>query len=372
MDDRPMTQGDRSALEGFFAELRRVWEVAGPPSYKEFEKLSKRVEGPADGKIQWLPRSTTQHILAGRRNRPPKWQWVSRFITVLREAAKEAGVDPARIGDLPEWKQKHEAIRAAMATPELARAAGEYYAPALGTKPSRRPDLAGIPRKTTSFLPDETALRRDPQLTQLLRLIGQDWWHEYRDMVPDGLSAYLRLEAVASLIRTYDATLVPGLLQTEAYAAAVIRAASGAANEAVVQRLVELRMHRQQRLIQADGPVLWAVIEEGAVHYRSGGAKMMRTQIRHLIESSELPNVTIQVMPVNTNRHTITPCPITFLRFPGRDMPDVVYLEQLTGAIYLPYLGNATNYRCVLSHLATEALTPAATTDFLCQILREM
>jgi hypothetical protein len=369
-----MTQGDRSALESFFAELRRVWEEAGPPSYKEFEKLSRRVKGPADGEAQWLSRSTTQHILAGRRRRPPKWQWVSRFITVLREAAKEAGVDPARIGDLPEWKQKHEVIRAAMATLELARAAGEDHAPAPSTKLGYRPDLVVFraPRKTTSFLLNETALWRDPQLAGLLRAIGQDWWHEYRDLVPDGLSAYLSLEAAASLIRTYDATLVPGLLQTEAYATAVIKAGSGATNEAVVQRLVELRMHRQQRLLQADGPILWVLIEEEVVHYRFGNAETMRAQIRHLIESSELPNVTIQVIPTSTNRYTMAPCPIAFLRFPRPDMPDVVYLEQLTGAIYLPYLGDASNYREVLSSLATEALAPAATADFLHQILREM
>jgi hypothetical protein len=372
MDDRPMTQGDRGALEGFFAELRRVWEEAGPPSYKEFEKLSKRVKGPVDGAAQWLSRSTTQHILAGRRRKPPKWRWVSRFIIVLREAAKEAGVDPARIGDLPEWKQKHEAVRAAMAAPELARAAGEDHTFAPLAKPIRPPDPARTPRKTASFLPDETVLQRDPQLARLLRAIGQDWWHGYRDLVRERLGAYLSLEAAASLIRTYDATLVPDLLQTEAYAAAAIKVASSASSGVIVQRLVELRIHRQQRLVQADGPKLWAIIEEAAVRYRFGKAEPMRAQIRHLIEISQLPNVTLQIILRSTSRHTITPCPITILRFPHRDVPDVVYVEQLTGAIYLPYLGDVSNYRHVLSCLAIEALAPATTTDFLHQILREM
>jgi hypothetical protein len=372
MDDRLMTQGNRSTLEGFFAELRRVWEEAGPPSYKEFEVLSKRVKGPANGEAQWLPRSTTQDILAGRRRKPPKWQWVSRFITVLREAAKEVGVDPARIGDLSEWKQKHEAVRAAVAAPELAHAAGEGHAPVSSVKPSRWPDRTRTLRKTTSFLPNETALRRDPQLLDLLRAIGQDWWSEYRDLVPDGLGAYLSLEAAASLIRTYDTTLVPGLLQTEAYAAVVIELSSGAANGTIVQRLVELRMHRQQRLVQADGQKLWAIIEEGAVHYRFGSAKTMRVQIGHLIEVSDLPNITIQIIPADTSRHMLAPCPITFLRFPHRDMPDLVYLEQLTGVVSLPYLGDASNYRDALSCLALEALPPTATTDFLHKILREI
>ena len=369
-----MTQGDHSAVDGFVAELRRVWEEAGPPSYTEFEKLSKRVKGPADGEAQWLSRSTTQHILAGRRSMPPKWQWVSRFITVLREAAKEVGVDPARIGDLQEWKQKHEAVRAAMAAPELARAAGEDHTPALSTWPSRWPDPTRAPRKTTSFLSNETALRRDQRLADQLRAIRQDWWLEYRDLVPDSLGAYLSLEMAASLIRTYDTTLVPGLLQTEAYAAAVIKLASCTTGGAIVQRLVELRMHRQQRLVEADGPRLWAILEEGAVHYRFGHAKTMRAQIRHLIEISNLPNVTIQIIPANNNRYryVIAPCPITVLRFPRPYMPDLVYLEQLTGAVYLPYLGDADNYRGILSYLAIEALTPAKTAGFLYQILREI
>lgn len=367
-----MTQGDHSALESFFAELRRVWEEAGPPSYTEFEKLSKRIKGPADGQAQWLSRSTTQHILAGRRQRPPRWQWVSRFITVLREAAKEAGVDPARIGDLQEWKQKHETVRAAMASPELARVAGEDHAPAPSAWPSRRPDPARTPRKTISFLPNETAFGRDSRLASQLLPIRQDWWHEYRDLVPDGLGAYLSLEMAASLIRTYDAALVPGLLQTGAYAAAVIKLASGATNGAIIQRLAELRMHRKRRLVQADGPKLWALIGEEAAHYRFGDAKTMRTQIRHLIEISDLPNVTIQIIPANNSRHIITPSPITFLRFPYRNMPDVVYLEQPTGAVHLPYLSDADNYRDVLSRLAIQALMPAETTDFLRHVLREM
>jgi hypothetical protein len=367
-----MTQGDHSAVEGFFAELRRVWEDAGPPSYTEFEKLSKRVKGPADGEAQWLSRSTTQHILAGRRSMPPKWQWVSRFITVLREAAKEVGVDPARIGDLQEWKQKHEAVRAAMAAPELARAAGQDHPSALSTWPSGRPDPARTPRKTSSFLPNEPALLRDQQLADQPRALRQDWWHEYRDLVPEWLGGYLSLEMAASLIRTYDTTLVPGLLQTEAYAAAVIKLASCTTGGAIVQRLVELRMHRQQRLVDADGPMLWAILEEGAVHYRFSDAKTMRAQIRHLIELSDLPNVTIQIIPANNNRYVITPCPITVLRFPLPGMPDVVYLEQLTGAVCLPYLGDADNYRSVLGYLSIEALTPAKTTGFLYQILREI
>ena len=364
-----MSLRDTAVLD-FVDELGRVWKAAGPPSYQAFEKLSMRVKGPAETDQLWMSRSTTQDILAGRRQQLPKWCWVARFITVLRVSAKEGGVDPESIGTLAEWKQKHEsASAAAAANQRLARVAGGE---ALMLDPlggARR--RAAARRRAMSLLLNDDA-ERDPELTKLLEAVGREWWCDYADLVPAWLRAYLSLEPAASLIRAYETTLVPGWLQTEAYAAAAIKLSWPGLGKSDVTRLVELRMRRRQFLDQPDGARLWAIVEETAIRRRVGDIKTMRTQIRYLMEILEQTNIKIQVIPVDTTVHAVAGGPITFLRFPPSDLPDVVYLEQLTGALYLPRQRDIVHYRKVLSALAVEALEPAATRDFLREILMEL
>jgi hypothetical protein len=374
-----MPHSDRAALDGFFAELRRAWRMAGPPSYQDFEDLSMRVAaGAAKPSDRLLSRSTTQGILAGQRAQLPKWRWVARFHTVLRVAAEQAGADPRTLGTLADWKQQYEAAwNATAARPRLARAArGDTVTAGSGTgcasgtgRASGRPRAAG---RATGLLVSEEDADRNPELTELLRAVGQDWWHDYRDLVPDWLGVYLSLEPAASLIRAYETTLVPGLLQTEDYAAAAIKLSWLASDRATVARLVELRMRRQQFLHRPGAPRLWVIIDETAVRHRLGGAKTMRRQIRHLIDVSQQPNIRIQVIPLDTSVHAVAGGPITFLRFPAANLPDAVYLEQLTGTVYLPHQGVVNHYRNVLSRLGIEALSPAETTILLRDVLMEI
>ena len=367
----PMPYSDHAALDGFVDELRRAWTAAGPPSYQEFEKLSQRVKALGEDQI-WLTRSTTQDILAGRRRQLPKWRWVARFITVLRVAAKEGGVNPEDIGTLAEWKQKHEIASAAVvASHRLAPAAG-------GREPMPGPSVgvrgrAGVSRRATGLLLNDKDAERDPDLAVLLQAVGHEWWRDYGDLIPDWPRAYLSLEPAASVIRAYETALMPAWLQTEAYAAEAIKLSWPGLGESAVARLVDLRMRRQQFLDQPGGARLWVIVEETAVRRRVGSMKTMRMQIRHLMEISEQPNnITIQVMPVDTRVHAVAGGPITFLRFPRSDLPDVVYLEQLTGALYLPRRHDVVHYIGALSSLGVEALEPAATRDFLREILMEL
>lgn len=366
-----MPDRDRAALDNFIADLRQVWTMAGPPSYEEFRKLSMRVKGPAEADRLWLFRSTTQDILAGRRQQPPKWRWVARFITVLRVAAEEAGVDPNNIGRLEEWKRKHEAVcRATITEPWPVQAAG-------GTV--LMPDFAGrtrggtrAPGRMTSMLLDEKDAARDPELATLVQAIGQNWWSDYQDLVPDWHRAYLSLEPAASLIRAYETTVVPGWLQTEEYATAALELSRLTLDQPTIARLVELRMHQQQFLVRESGPKLWIVTDETVVRRRLGGRETMRAQVRHLIEVSQRPNITIQLIPSDTSVHAVAGGPITCLRFPSSDLPDVVYLEQLTGATYLLHSRDVSHYRQVLNRLGVEALPPEATRDYLGEILAEI
>lgn len=198
----------------------------------------------------------------------------------------------------------------------------------------------------------------------------QGWWHAYSDVIPGWLDPYLGLEAAASVIRSYEAHFVPGLLQTRHYARALIRSGLDDQSEAEVDQRVSLRMRRQQLLHQPAPPHLWAVIDEAALRRPIGGAAAMRAQLRQLIETAELPNVTVQVLPFSVGG-TPVGVPITLLRFPEGELPDVVYAEQLAGALYLDKPADTEPYRHVMNRLATAAAPQKATAAILGRILQE-
>jgi transcriptional regulator with XRE-family HTH domain len=187
-----------------------------------------------------------------------------------------------------------------------------------------------------------------------------DWWHSYSDVVPAWFDAYLGLEQAASLIRGYEVQFIPGLLQTEQYARAVLGLADDAAGERLERRLA-VRMHRQQILHRPSPPRLWAVIDEAALRRPIGGAATLRGQIEHLITIAQLSHVKIQLLPFRSGGHAAAGGPVTLLRFPGDQIPGVVYLEQLSTAIYPRGPGYLLYYWNVLNRVATEAETPAAT-----------
>jgi transcriptional regulator with XRE-family HTH domain len=197
------------------------------------------------------------------------------------------------------------------------------------------------------------------------------WWHQYADVVPTWFEAYLGLEPGASLIRTYEVQFVPGLLQTEDYARAVMRLGHHDAPDSEIERRVSLRMRRRQLLHRPHPPKLWAVIDEAALRRPMGGTTVMRTQLEHLIEMAELPDVTIEIMPFSAGGHSAAGGPITILRFPEDEIPDVVYLEQLTSAVYAGKRAEVDHYWHTMNHLVIEAEPPSATVTVLRGILKE-
>ncbi|HEY2766115.1 MAG TPA: helix-turn-helix transcriptional regulator [Pseudonocardiaceae bacterium] len=193
------------------------------------------------------------------------------------------------------------------------------------------------------------------------------WWHQYTDILPGWFEYYLGLEQASSVVRTYEPHLVPGLLQTEDCARAVIRSGHPGAPAEDVERRVVLRMRRQQVLTQPDAPTVWVVVDEAALR-RLGTAATARAQIRHLIEIAELPNVTLQTMPFHAGTHPAAGVPFSILRFCDPDLPDVVYLEQLTSALYLDKRRDIEHYLKVMDQLCVQALHPAATLNFLARM----
>jgi hypothetical protein len=197
------------------------------------------------------------------------------------------------------------------------------------------------------------------------------WWHRYNDLLPSWFQSYLGLEAAASLIRTYEIQFVPGLLQTEEYARAVILLGYADAMPEEIERRVRLRLDRRKILTRANPPQLWAVVDEAALRRPIGGRAVMHNQIEYLIEMTRLPQIRLQVVPFNVGGHAAAGGAFTILRFPDHDLPDVVYLEQLTGALYLDKREDVDEYAGAMGRLSIEAIPPARTAEILEQIRKD-
>jgi transcriptional regulator with XRE-family HTH domain len=209
----------------------------------------------------------------------------------------------------------------------------------------------------------------------LLRLAREanapGWWHRYGDVLPGWFQTYVGLEEAASLIRTYELQFVPGLLQSEGYSRAVIKLGNADAPEREIDQRVELRMQRQQRLVGPNAPRLWAVLDEAALRRPIGGREVMRGQLEHLLTVGKMSNVTVQVMPFTFGGHAAEGGAFSILRFPEPDLPDVVYVETLTGALYLDKRDDVDVYMQAMERLSVDSITPEGTAEMLGEILRE-
>jgi hypothetical protein len=215
------------------------------------------------------------------------------------------------------------------------------------------------------------------QREELLRLARQansaGWWHTYGDLLPSWFQSYLGLEAAASLIRTYEVQFVPGLLQTADYARAVVRLGYGAARQSEVDRRVALRMARQRQLLTAPRPPrLWAVLDEAVVRRPIGGQQVLRDQVSALVEAARLPHVRLQLVPFRAGGHAGAGGAFTLLRFSDPDLPDVVYIEQLTSALYLDRREDLDHYALAMEQLSAQAAPPDRTPELLAAVLADL
>jgi DNA-binding XRE family transcriptional regulator len=197
------------------------------------------------------------------------------------------------------------------------------------------------------------------------------WWHRYGDVLPQWFRAYVDLEQAASMIRTYEGQFIPGLLQTDDYMRAVmVRGPDDAPGD--IERRVEVRRARQSVLTRRDPPRLWAVVDEAALRRPVGGPETMRAQLERLIEAARLPNVTLQVLRFAAGAHPAMVGAFSILRFADVDLPDIVYLEHLTGAVYLDKRDDVRQHLHVMETVCVRSAPPAATPDILTRILKDL
>lgn len=216
----------------------------------------------------------------------------------------------------------------------------------------------------------------DDERARLISLAKQanhpGWWQRYDDITPNWFHSYLGLEMAAELIRTYEVQFVPGLLQTPDYARAVIRLGrtDRPLPSAELDRLVALRESRQE-ILQGTRPArLWAIVDEAVLHRPIGGRAVLRAQLEHLAEVSRLPNVTLQILPFESGGYTATGGAFSLLRFTDPDLPDVIYIEHLTSAVYLDKLEDLDEYVITMDSLSIAASTPRKTQEILTEITK--
>ncbi|MBK0870046.1 MAG: helix-turn-helix domain-containing protein [Saccharopolyspora sp.] len=198
------------------------------------------------------------------------------------------------------------------------------------------------------------------------------WWHSYSDVLPEWYETYVGLEAEASSMHTYESEAIPGLLQTEEYAYAITKSTLIRAHEPEITRRVELRMQRQDRITGSQPLDLWAVIGEAALRRVVGGTDVLRKQLEHLLKLSELPNVTVQVMPLEVGAHPAQAGPFVILRYSNHIDPDVVYLETHVGGLYLERDNELLKYATMMDHLRAHAINPEGSGQLIQERIGEL
>ncbi|GAA2305962.1 helix-turn-helix domain-containing protein [Streptomyces kunmingensis] len=197
----------------------------------------------------------------------------------------------------------------------------------------------------------------------------QGWWHSFGD-IP--YSVYIGLETDAASLRVYDPQVVPGLLQTRGYAEALINGALPETTPQDIEKRVQVRMRRQERIQAPDNPLrLWTVLDEAALRRGVGGKNIMREQLEHLVEQSQLPHVTVQVIPFEMGAHPGLNGQYAILEFPDAADSSVVYIEGVTSDLYLEKANDVQKYSVMYEHLRAQALNVEQSRQFISEIAKE-
>ena len=234
----------------------------------------------------------------------------------------------------------------------------------------------GFKERDVSDLLDLYELKDSQERERLMELAraanNPGWWSRYGDVMPSWFSNYVGLEVAAKLIRTYEVLFVPGLLQTEDYARAVVQLGKAYLPAEEINQRVALRVTRQQILTRPDPARLWVVIDEAVLHRPVGGRATMHEQIEYLIKASQRPNVTLQIMPFSSVGYPGAGGAFSILRFPEGDLPDVVYIEHAASALYLDKLEDLDEYAAIMEALTIAAAPVNSTQSLLAEALERM
>jgi Domain of unknown function (DUF5753)/Helix-turn-helix domain len=259
----------------------------------------------------------------------------------------------------------------------ISREDAGYHIRASGSKISRM-ELGRVSFKERdvidllAFYGIADAEERDSLLQLTREANATPWWQKYQDAAPDWFGLYVGLEEAAQLIRVYEVQFVPGLLQTEDYARAVVLQGAPGLEPEEVERRVALRLGRQKLLTRDNPPRLWAIVDEAALRRPMGGRDVLAGQIQRLMDLVSEPNITLQVMPFKYGGHAAEGGAFHIMRFPEADLPDMVYVEYLTGALYIEKPEEVERYAAVMERLSVAGTSPERTREILAGLLKEI
>ena len=311
------------------------------------EALSADAPGPGAGMIMVPPGDGP---LVGRDDEPPGPTALRIMVgSQLRRLRESAGVSPDQAG------YEIRATRSKISRMENGR---------VGFKDRDVTDLLALYGVT-----DEQVRTRMLSLARQANSTG--WWSKYDDVLPDWFEGYVGLEGAASVIRSFELQFVHGLFQTEGYARAVTLLGHKSAPAEEIDRRVSMRLKRQDVLANPEPPQVWSVMDEAVLRRPLGGRAVMRAQLQHLAEIASLPHVILQVVPFGGGGHAAAGGSFSILRFAEPDLPDIVYIEQLTSALYLSGRPDVDHYLEVMNELSGQGLTPGRSARFLADITRE-
>jgi len=249
----------------------------------------------------------------------------------------------------------------------------------------------GVAASTLSRIETGKAPTRSAYLTAMLEMYGVDdpgqrqvlidmareghrkgWWAAYEDVLPTGFGIYVGLEAEAASLRAYESLVVHGLLQTEDYARAVMTTVSRKLAADEIERLVTLRLQRQEALLRADPIELWLILDEAVLRRAIGPPELMHNQLTHLADASLWPNVTLQVMPFGGGPHPFLNGPFSIIEFPERTDPHVVYTEGVAGQAYLERDREVRSCAEGFDLLRAAAMSPVDSTDLVSKLASQI
>src|SRR5215469_2188602 len=249
----------------------------------------------------------------------------------------------------------------------------------------------GVAPSTLSRIETGKAPTKSAYLNQMLQMYGvtdpghrqvlvdmareghrKGWWAAYDDVLPSGFDIYVGLEAETAAIRSYEISVVHGLLQTADYARAVLSEMFPRHTSKQIDRLVDLRMARQHRLDDEPPLELWAILDEAVIRRTVGGPAVMSRQLRHLVAEADRPGMTMQVLPFSCGAHAAHGGPFTILAFPDRSDSEVAYVESVAGYIYLEKDRDVRARSEAFDRLRAAALSPGASVDLIAQVARDL